>query len=225
MNGQSAGPGERRIAFCALAPVPAEDETDTADVTVTFKLENDPYPINSIQVLTDPVNIPRDGIKRPYMAFLTDDTNIAVYPFTFSDGFTEPAEFPKDGEEFEDLATPEDVNLGRNFTSLQLYISKRDVTVTLGKVIGNWDNGEDLSLFSRELNTSVADLVASGYCDDFPGADLDGDKVKDNRDLYPYDPTKASDIDSDGDEIDDLLDDDIDGDGVINEEDATPYGN
>ncbi|MDA8944510.1 hypothetical protein N9I32_04030 [Porticoccaceae bacterium] len=220
-NGEYTGPGERRIAFCASAPVP-EDETDTGDVTVTFKLENDPYPINSIQVLTDPVNIPRDGIKRPYMAFLTDDKNYAVFPFTFSDGFTAPAEFPK--AEYPDLYSPNYVNLASSFTSLQMYIDKRDVTVTLGKVIGNWSNGEDLSLFSRELNTSVADLEASGYCDDFPDLDTDGDGIKDNRDLYPNDNTRASDIDLDADGIDDLLDGDIDGDGVINEDDTSPYG-
>jgi hypothetical protein len=217
------GPGIQRIAFCASAPEPAQGETDTGDVSVTFKFENDPFPRNSQQVLTDAVVIPRDGVIRPYMALLTDNTNIAVFPFTHSDGTVTPAEFPK--EAYPDLESPSSVALTRKFTSLQMYIDKRDVAVTIGKIWGNWDNGFDLSFFGKTTHLNATDLEASNYCVDFPDTDLDGDKVKDNRDLYPYDPTKASDIDSDADGIDDLLDRDIDGDGIINEDDATPYGN
>jgi hypothetical protein len=234
-NGEATGPGAPRVAFCASAPLPSENEEDTGDIEVTFKFENDPYPINSKQLLTDAVAVPRDGVKRPYLAFLTDNTNIAVYPFLFSDGFNAPPEFPRagvvEGVDFDhpdlDLEVknpPTAINLNSPFTSLQMYISERDVAVTIGKVIGNWSDGVDLSLFSRELNTSVADLEASNYCADFPVADTDGDGIKDSRDLYPNDISRASDNDLDGDEIDDLLDTDIDGDGLINKEDSTPYG-
>jgi hypothetical protein len=222
-NGEATGPGAPRVAFCASAPLPSENEQDTGDIDVTFKFENNPYPRNSQQVLTDAVAVPRDGVIRPYMAFLTDAKNIAVYPFAHSDGTETPAEFPK--AEYPDLYSPNNVNLASSFTSLQMYLSKRDVAVTIGKVIGNWYNGTDLTLFSRGLNTSVADLEASGYCNDFPDLDTDGDGIKDNRDLYPYDPDRAGFSDLDADGIDDLLDGDIDGDGVINEEDSTPYGN
>jgi hypothetical protein len=222
-NGQPDGPGAPRVAFCASAPLPSENEQDTGDIDVTFKFENNPWPKNSQQVLTDAVAVPRDGVIRPYMAFLTDNTNIAVYPFTHSDGTLTPPEFPKDA--YPELESPNTVNLASPFTSLQMYVSKRDVAVTIGKVIGNWYNGTDLTLFSRGLNTSIADLEASGYCSDFPDPDTDLDGIKDNRDLYPFDPLVASDIDSDADGIDDLLDGDIDGDGTINEDDPTPYGN
>ncbi|MDA8944059.1 cadherin repeat domain-containing protein, partial [Porticoccaceae bacterium] len=236
LNGAATGPGAPRVAFCASAPLPSENEEDTGDIEVTFKFENDPYPINSKQLLTDAVAVPRDGVKRPYLAFLTDNTNIAVRPFTFSDGFNAPAEFPRTGvvggvnfDAFdldpEVKNPPTAINLNSPFTSLQMYISERDVAVTIGKVIGNWSDGVDLSLFSRELNTSVADLEASNYCADFPVADTDGDGIKDSRDLYPNDISRASDNDLDGDEIDDLLDTDIDGDGWINKDDSSPYGN
>jgi hypothetical protein len=106
-----------------------------------------------------------------------------------------------------------------------MYLSKRDVAVTIGKIWGNWDDGADQSFFGKRINQDAADLEASNYCDDFPIADIDGDGIKDNRDLYPNDNTRASDIDLDADGTDDLLDGDIDGDGIINEEDSTPYGN
>jgi hypothetical protein len=217
------GPGPARIAFCASAPVLAEGETDTGDVSITFKFENNAYPRNSLQVLTDAVAVPRDGVKRAYMAFLTDNKNIAVYPFTHSDGTVTPAEFPKDA--YPDLESPNIVDLTREFTSLQMYVSKRDVAVTIGKIWGNWDNGADQSFFGKRINLDADDLEASNYCDDFPDPDTDGDGIKDNRDLYPNDNTRASDIDLDADGTDDLLDGDIDGDGIINEEDSTPYGN
>jgi hypothetical protein len=201
--------------------LPSENEQDTGDIDVTFKFENNPWPSNSQQVLADAVAIPRDGVIRPYMAFLTDNKNIAIYPFTHSDGTVTPAEFPNYA--YPDLHSPNTVNLDSPFTSLQMYLSKRDVAVTIGKVIGNWSNGVDLSLFSRELNTSVADLEASGYCNDFPDLDTDGDGIKDNRDLYPNDETKASNIDLDNDGIDDLLDPDIDGDEILNLYDIYPY--
>ena len=218
------GPGPARIAFCASAPVPAEDEADIGDVSVTFKFENDPYPDNSQQVLTNAVNIPRDGVIKPYMAFLTDNTNIAVNSFTHSDGTVTPPEFPKPAP-LDTLSSPATVTLTREFTSLQMYINKRDVTVTIGKITGNWDNSEDKSFFSKANNLDADDLEASEYCSNFPVPDSDNDGIKDSRDIYPNDPDKASDIDLDNDGIDDLLDGDIDGDGIVNEGDSTPYGN
>jgi hypothetical protein len=215
--------GPKRLAFCASAPLPSENEQDTGDIDVTFKFENNPWPSNSQQVLTDPVNIPRDGVIRPYMAFLTDTKNIAIYPFTHSDGTVTPAEFPNYA--YPDLLSQAYVDLARNFTSLHMYIDKRDVAVTIGKVIGNWDNGVDQSFFSKSSNLDAADLEASNYCADFPDPDSDGDGIKDNRDLYPYDPDRAGFSDLDADGIDDLLDGDIDGDGFINKNDLTPYGN
>jgi hypothetical protein len=110
------GPGPKRVAFCASAPLPSENEQDTGDIDVTFKFENNPWPSNSQQVLTDPVNIPRDGVIRPYMAFLTDNKNIAIYPFTHSDGTVTPAEFPNYA--YPDLHSPNTVNLDSPFTSL-----------------------------------------------------------------------------------------------------------
>jgi hypothetical protein len=215
------GPGPARIAFCASAPVPAQGETDTGDVSVTFKFENNPYPRNSQQVLTDAVAVPRDGVKRPYMAFLTDSKNIAVYPFTHSDGTVTAAEFPKNA--YPNLASPNNVDLTREFTSLQMYIDKRDVAVTIGKIMGNWDNGTDQLFFSKNSNLNATDLEASNYCGDFPVADTDGDGVKDSRDQYPDDATRASNNDLDDDDTDDLLDTDIDDDGILNEDDEKPY--
>jgi hypothetical protein len=218
----TTGPGPARIAFCASAPVPAQGETDTGDVSVTFKFENNPYPRNSQQVLTDAVAVPRDGVKRPYMAFLTDAENIAVSQFTHSDGTLTPAEFPKDA--YPNLASPNNVDLTREFTSLQMYIDKRDVAVTIGKIMGNWDNGADQSFFSKSSNRNSTELEASNYCGDFPVADTDGDGIKDSRDQYPDDATRASNNDLDDDGTDDLLDGDIDGDDILNENDTTPYG-
>ena len=202
--------GDRRIAFCASSKVTA---------TIRFKFENEPWPNNLEQVITDPVVIQGDGDNeqiRPYMAILNDNTNIAAFPYTYDDGTVSPAEYPNNNVA--------EVNLARKFNSLQMYIAERDVAVTIGKVTGNWDNGADESFFSRSTNTDVDDLVANNYCSDFPVADTDGDGIKDTRDLYPNDITRASDNDFDGDEIDDLLDPDIDGDGTINEDDGTPYG-
>jgi hypothetical protein len=197
------GPGPARIAFCASAPVPAEGETDTGNITVTFGLENDLYPINYLQVLTDPVNIFRDGVIRPYMAFLTDSTNIAE----ISDG--------------------SNVDLSGQFNSLLMFINQRDVAVTIGKIMGNWDEDDegntDRSFFSKTSNVNAYDLLANNYCADFPVPDSDGDRIKDNRDLYPNDETKASNIDLDNDGIDDLLDPDIDGDEILNLYDIYPY--
>ena len=207
--------GDRRIAFCASSKLPA---------TVRFRFESEPWPNNFEQVITDPVTIQGDGDNeqiRPYMAFLTDSKNIAVFAYTYDDGTETPAEYPNVNSQ-PNIAV---VNLSREFTSLQMYIAERDVAITIGKVMGNWDNGADESFFSRTTNLDAVDLVASNYCADFPVADTDGDGIKDSRDLYPNDISRASDNDLDDDEIDDLLDTDIDGDGLINEDDSSPYGN
>ena len=207
--------GDRRIAFCASSKLPA---------TVRFKFESEPWSNNFEQVITDPVTIQGDGDNeqiRPYMAFLTDSKNIAAFAYTYDDGTETPAEYPNvNGQP--NIAV---VNLSQEFTSLQMYIAERDVAITIGKVMGNWDNGADESFFSRTTNLDADDLVASNYCADFPVADTDGDGIKDSRDLYPNDISRASDNDLDEDEIDDLLDTDIDGDGLINEDDSSPYGN
>ncbi len=50
--------------------------------------------------------------------------------------------------------------------------------------------------------------------------DFDGDKVPDDEDAFPNDPSESSDIDGDG--KGDNSDDDIDGDGYFNEDDAFP---
>jgi hypothetical protein len=47
----------------------AEGETDTGDVSITFKFENNAYPRNSQQVLTDAVAVPRDGVIRTLYGF------------------------------------------------------------------------------------------------------------------------------------------------------------
>jgi hypothetical protein len=193
------GPGPARIAFCASAPLPSENEQHTGDIDVTFKFENNPWPFNSQQVLAGPVNIPRDGVIRPYMVYLPDNTNITE----ISDG--------------------SNVDLSGQFNGLMMFINQRDVAVTIGKIWGNWDNGVDQSFFSKTTNVDAYDLLASNYCVDFPVPDSDGDRIKDNRDLYPNDDTKASNIDLDNDGIDDLLDPDIDGDEILNLYDIYPY--
>jgi hypothetical protein len=190
--------GDNRIAFCASSQSPA---------TVTFKVENLPHPVNSIQVLTESQAIPGDGVVRPYMVDLTS-TNIAATP-------------------------PASINAGfpQTYTSLQMYVAERDIEVTVGKVRGNWDfkvpagGGMPAAndLLTGTKNISAEDLEASGYCDDFPNPDSDGDGIKDNLDLYPNDATKAGNYDFDEDGIDDQLDPDIDNDGIPNEWDANDY--
>ncbi|MGB1289776.1 MAG: hypothetical protein ACPG5F_02025 [Porticoccaceae bacterium] len=206
--------GDRRIAFCASSKEPA---------TIRFKFEDNPWPNNYQQVLTEPVLVQGDGdneVIRPYMAVLSNNKNIAAFELVYDDGTVTDAEYPYVNNQ----ANEPTVNLSREFTSLQMYVAERDVAVTIGKITGNWDNGLDTSFFSRTTHRDAAELAASGYCDDFPVPDTDGDVVKDSRDLYPNDNTRASDNDLDNDGIDDLLDPDIDGDGVINEDDSSPYG-
>jgi hypothetical protein len=201
--------GPRRIAFCASSKVAA---------TIRFKFENEPYPNNFQQVRTEPVVIQGDGDNeqiRPYMAILTNNTNIGAVSYMHDDGTEIAPDYPDNNIV--------EVNLTGKFTSLQMYIAERDIAVTIGKVMGNWDNGADDSFFSRSTNTDVSDLEANNYCSDFPVPDTDGDGIKDTRDLYPNDITRASDNDLDEDGTDDLLDPDIDGDGTINEDDTTPY--
>jgi hypothetical protein len=98
----------------------------------------------------------------------------------------------------------------------------------VGKVLGNWNDADSADFWGKRpaplKYLTSAELVADDYCGNFPDDDSDGDGIKDNRDLYPSDNSRASDIDFDLDEIDDLLDSDIDGDGIINEDDSTPYG-
>ena len=86
--------------------------------------------------------------------------------------------------------------------------------------VGFW--GKRGGGFEKKYETQQA-LIDGNYCSDFPIADTDGDTIKDNRDIYPNDPDRASDIDSDNDGIDDLKDGDIDGDQVINAVDRFPY--
>jgi hypothetical protein len=223
--------GARRIAFCASAPLPAEGENNPPDVEVFFKFENEAWPNNSQQVLTTSAFVPRDGAMSPYLVELTDSKNIAVFPYTHTDGTVTDAEFPRNDD------NPDTVDLARKFTSLQMYIAERDVWMTIGKVYGNWDlvrkvdgsnvsNGFDSDFWGRKpryKNDDQQDLIDGNYCDDFPIADTDEDTIKDNRDLYPNDPAKAQDIDMDEDGIDDLKDGDVDGDEVINAIDRFPY--
>ena len=63
------------------------------------------------------------------------------------------------------------------------------------------------------INPDQADLDDDGLgdlCDD----DIDGDNVKNNQDVFPYDPNEWSDFDKDG--VGDNSDEDIDGDGYPN---------
>ncbi|MDB2649777.1 hypothetical protein N9Y19_02480, partial [Porticoccaceae bacterium] len=190
--------------------------------------------------------VPRDGVMRPYLATFPSPTpNMAVesviYPagikvlnaagnVIVSDGTSATAVPPATFDTYyEDIPSiiPSTVNLGGFFSSLQMYIDKRDVAVTVGKVRGNWNDMDSVDFWGKrpalKYQTS-AELDADDYCGNFPDPDRDGDGIKDNRDLYPDDNTRASDVDLDNDEIDDLLDSDIDGDGIINEDDSTPYG-
>jgi hypothetical protein len=223
--------GEYRIAFCASAPLPAQGENNPPDVEVFFKFENEAWPNNSQQVLTTSAFVPRDGAMSPYLVELTDNKNIAVFPYTHTDGTVTDAEFPRGDD------NPDIVDLARVFTSLQMYIAERDVWMTVGKVYGNWNlvrkvdgtnvsNGFDVDFWGRKpryKNEDQQDLIDGNYCDDFPIADTDDDTIKDNRDLYPNDSARAQDIDMDEDGIDDLKDGDVDGDEVINAIDRFPY--
>ena len=189
--------GPSRIAFCAKSP--------EAAATVSFKLENAPFPGNSIQVPTDTQVIPADDVIRPYIVTLTNN-NIS-------------------GEGNAVVNT----NVPSEFYSLQMYIAERDVPVMIGKVRGNWDfavvDGAPVvsDLLSNGLNMTADDLAAIGYCDDFPNPDADADGIKDNLDLFPNDDSRAGLYDFDDDGVDDLLDSDIDGDGILNEWDDDSY--
>jgi hypothetical protein len=234
--------GRPRIAFCASAPA-----ADGDAIKINFKVENFAWPKNFLQALTEDLYVPRDGVMRPYLATFPSPTpNMAVesviYPagikvlnaagnVIVSDGTSATAVPPATFDTYyEDIPSiiPSTVNLGGFFSSLQMYIDKRDVAVTVGKVRGNWNDMDSVDFWGKrpaplKYQTS-AELDADDYCGNFPDPDGDGDGIKDNRDLYPDDNTRASDVDLDNDEIDDLLDSDIDGDGIINEDDSTPYG-
>ncbi|MDA8789261.1 hypothetical protein N9M94_00840 [bacterium] len=233
--------GRPRIAFCASAPA-----ADGDAIKINFKVENFSWPKNFLQALTEDLYVPRDGVMRPYLATFPSPTpNMAVesviYPagikvlnaagnVIVSDGTSATAVPPATFDTYyEDIPSiiPSTVNLGGFFSSLQMYIDKRDVAVTVGKVRGNWNDMDSVDFWGKrpalKYQTS-AELDADDYCGNFPDPDRDGDGIKDNRDLYPDDNTRASDVDLDNDEIDDLLDSDIDGDGIINEDDSTPYG-
>jgi hypothetical protein len=234
--------GRPRIAFCASAPA-----ADGDAIKINFKVENFAWPKNFLQALTEDLYVPRDGVMRPYLATFPSPTpNMAVesviYPagikvlnasgnVIVSDGTSAtavpPATFDPTDEDIPTNISPTLSLIGKNFSSLQMYIDKRDVAVTVGKVRGNWndtDSGDFWGSGADKNYLTSAELVADDYCGNFPDPDTDGDGIKDNRDLYPYDPDRAGFSDLDADGIDDLLDGDIDGDGIINEEDSTPYG-
>lgn len=162
------------------------------DVEVSFKVEDKPYPDTLKDILSSPVPIEGGGVVKPYIADFT--------------------------------------RLTGNFTSLQMYVSQRDTPVEIGKVIGNWNFDADILgsdgkpkkhyLLTKDLNLNSASLEAINFCNDFPVEDSDDDGVKDNVDIFPYDNTKASIHDFDGDGIFDLLDTDMDNDGSLNEDDC-----
>jgi hypothetical protein len=162
------------------------------DVKVYFRVEDQPHPNNLKKKDSEHVSIEGGNVIKPYIA-----------------------EFP---------------TLTGGFNSLQMYVTERDMIVQIGKVIGNWNfDANNLGLdgkpkphylLNKDNNLTSADLEADNFCNDFPVEDTDEDGVKDNVDMFPYDNTKATIHDFDGDGIFDLLDTDMDNDGSLNEDDC-----
>jgi len=206
------------LFFCGANSVFAKTDLSITDTDITFSKDN-PFEGDNLRIFCRVFNV-GDTDVQGYVLFLNngkemaDPQPISVKANTYDDVFIDwKAKFGNFKIEAKIVGLNlTDDNPDNNKTA------QRNVFVDLdtdGDGIGNTQDLDD-------DNDGISDEQEKAIKTDPLNPDTDGDKVKDNIDVFPTDPTEWRDTDNDG--IGDNKDLDDDNDGLSDEQELLQYG-
>ncbi|MBU4274456.1 thrombospondin type 3 repeat-containing protein [Patescibacteria group bacterium] len=196
----------------------AKTDLSIADTDITLS-KNNPFDGETIRIFARVFNI-GDTDVYGYVSFLnngkeiTDPQPISVKANTYDDVFVDWK--VKTGN-----SKIEAKIIGTNLTDdnpENNKIVKKEIFIDLDTDGDGIGNTEDLD----DDNDGLSDEQEAAMKTDPLKPDTDGDKVKDNVDVFPLDPTESR--DTDGDTIGDNKDPDDDNDSLTDEQELFQYG-